>query len=272
MDAPDYGKEFKENLEREIRQRALEGVKRPKVMVLGDFRWGLVWGAIIVLIGIALLFEHLGVNGFDRIYRFWPTILVLFGIMNIVTDANRGFGILLTGAGVVLQLNELGYLHLTFAELWPLAIIAVGLLVMWGSLETRGFLQSKAKAVRDFQEKLAGVPGGPQTVTAVAVFGGCERRISVRNFLGGKATAIFGGIQLDFHDADIETEAVLEINCIFGGVELRIPENWTVHSRNLPLFGGYEDKTRQPATPDPSRQKTLIVTGMVIFGGIEIKN
>jgi LytS/YehU family sensor histidine kinase len=31
----------------------------------------------------------MGISAFDRIYRFWPMILVVFGIMNIVTESNR---------------------------------------------------------------------------------------------------------------------------------------------------------------------------------------
>jgi hypothetical protein len=152
------------------------------------------------------------------------------------------------------------------------ALITVGLLLMWGSLETRGFLRAKAKAVQDFREQVLGTDGGPQTMNAVAVFGGCERRVSIKNFEGGRATAVFGGIELDFRDADFETEALLEINCIFGGVEIRVPETWHVHSRSLPVFGGYDDKSRQPSNPAGTKTKTLIVTGMIVFGGVEIKN
>ncbi|HXN53549.1 MAG TPA: DUF5668 domain-containing protein [Candidatus Acidoferrum sp.] len=270
MDEPNYGRESKEHAEQEIRQQSQEGIKRPKAMVVGDFRWGLVWGAIIVLIGVALLLDHMGIAPFDRLYRFWPMILVAFGIMNIVTESNRGFGLLLIGAGIILQLNKLGFLHLTFAELWPLAIIGVGLLVMWGSLETRGFLRSKTMA-----DSAAQGGGLQSTLNAVAVFGGSERAISSQNFRGGKATSIFGGIELDFRDADIEgEEAVLEINCIFGGVEIRVPETWHVHSRSLPVFGGYTDKTRATKTPGETsiKKKTLIITGMVLFGGVDIRN
>jgi predicted membrane protein len=271
MDERDYARELKEQIERETRQQSEQGIKRPKVMVAGDFRWGLVWGAIIVFIGVALLLDHLGVSAFDRIYRFWPMILVVFGVMNILTQSSRGFGILLIGAGVILQLNKLGYLHLTFAELWPLAIIGVGLIVMWGSLETRGFLRSKAMPDSSHEG------GGDlqNTLHAVAIFGGSERTISSHNFRGGKVTAVFGGVEMDFRDADIEgEEALIEINCLFGGVEIRVPETWHVHSRSLPVFGGYSDKTRATKTPDKAdiNKKTLVITGMVLFGGIEIKN
>jgi hypothetical protein len=81
MDAPDYGQEFKDQLKREIQDHAREAARRPKVMILGDSRWGLLWGAIIVLVGVALLLDHMGISGFDRIYRFWPMILVVFGII-----------------------------------------------------------------------------------------------------------------------------------------------------------------------------------------------
>jgi hypothetical protein len=188
--------------------------------------------------------------------------------MNLLTRSGRFFGFLLILAGAFLQLNKLGITHLSFADLWPVALIAIGLLLMWGSLETRGFLQAKAKALRDFKEQLAGGP--PTMLNAVAIFGGCERRVAAQNFQGGRATAVFGGIELDFRDADMEAEAILEINCIFGGVEIRVPESWHVHSRSLPVFGGFEDKTRQPT--NPGKTKTLIVTGMIVFGGVEIKN
>ena len=248
------------------------GEQRPKVMLLGDVRWGFVWGFIIVLVGTALLLHHLDIIPFDPVARFWPMILVLFGVMHLTTRSGSFLGILLILAGTVLQLNRLGITHLSFADLWPIALIAVGLLLMWGSLETRGFLRAKAKAFKDFRDQVTGATGPLTMLNAVAVFGGCERRVAGENFQGGRATAVFGSIELDFRYADMQDEAILEINCIFGGVEIRVPETWHVHSRNLPVFGGYEDKTRHPNNPAVGSPKTLIVTGMIVFGGIEIKN
>lgn len=257
-------------------------IKRPRVMLAGDSRWGLIWGLIIVLVGGALLLEHMGILPFGTVYRFWPLLLVLFGVMNILTQSGRAFGFLLVAAGALLQLNKLGLLRLTFADIWPLAIIAVGLLLIWGSLETRGVARRKAKfdwtvpdAAKKFREQMMDANSDSESlINAVAVFGGCERQFSGRHFQGGKATAIFGGIELDFREADLDEEAVLEISCIFGGVEIRVPETWYVHTRSLPVFGGLEDKTRQTKIEEPAgtKRKTLIVTGIVVFGGVEIKN
>lgn len=285
MDPRDYKHDFEQKLHEEIHRgiheeihrgmhdRIDQSMKRPNVMLHGDFRWGFAWGFLIVLCGLGLLLYQLGVMPFNPVARFWPLLLIAFGVMNLLTHSGRFFGFLLILAGAVLQLNKLGLTHLSFAELWPLALIALGLLLMWGSLETRGFLRSKAKVLQDFRDQVAGAAGGPQAMlNAVAVFGGCERRVTGQNFQGGKVTAVFGGVELDFRDADIESEAILEVNCVFGGVEIRVPETWYVHSRSLPVFGGYEDKTRQANDPAGGKPKTLIITGMVVFGGVEIRN
>jgi predicted membrane protein len=254
----------------------------PKVILVGDFHWGLVWGFLILAIGVALLLDHMGFLPFEHIYRFWPLLLVLAGVMNIVNNSARAFGFLLIVAGILLELNKFAVIHLSFNDIWPLAIIAVGVLLIWGSLETRGVLRAKsridwtARGAADVFRKhvMEATTETDTTINAVAIFGGCERRYTGQHFRGGKATSIFGGIEIDFRDANIDDEAVLEITCAFGGVELRVPETWYVHSRSLPVFGGYEDKTRQTTvqTAAGDKRKTLVVTGVVLFGGVEIRN
>lgn len=284
MDGRDYARDLKEQIEREIRERSERYIKRPKVMLVGDVHWGFAWGLAIVLIGISWLLFNMGVIPFNPFTRYWPVLLILFGVMNVITHSGRLFGFLLILAGAFLQLNKLGLTHLTFADLWPVALIGVGLLLMWGSMETRGFIRAKRGMLDDFRQQVAGAVGGastggkdipPGALNAVAIFGGCERRISSKNFQGGKATAVLGGIELDFRDADIDTEngeAVLEINCVLGGVEIRVPENWHVHSRSVPVLGGYEDTARQAVDAPGAKPKTLVVTGMVVLGGVEIRN
>jgi len=96
-----------------------------------------------------------------------------------------------------------------------------------------------------------------------------------QDFQGGDITAIFGGVELDLTEANIQgTEATLAITAIFGGVEVRIPPTWQVAFRGAPIFGGIEDKTRTARVNDPTNSslKVLVITGAVIFGGLEIKN
>lgn len=276
MDYKDYKEEFAQKLHEqihsEVHERINQKIRRPQVMLAGEPHWGFAWGLIIVLIGVSWVLYNSGVIPFNPVTRFWPALLIVFGIMNILSQSGRFFGFLLILAGGFLLLNKLGYTHLTLGDIWPVVFIALGLLLMWASLETRGFVRAKRRVFDQLRDQVnpPNMPAG--ALNAIAVFGGCERRVTGKNFQGGKATCVFGGVELDFRDADMEEEAILEINCVFGGVEIRVPETWQVHSRNIPVFGGYEDTTRQPTVAPDVKAKTLIVTGMVIFGGVEIKN
>jgi predicted membrane protein len=239
--------------------------KRPQVIVgvhMGrnrDARGSLIGGAIITLIGLALLLNHLNVLPIERLYRFWPLIIVFWGVGTLFMRTSRTWGAFLILLGTVLELHVLGIMHV--GDLWPVLIIALGLFLMWGAM--RPPLASSGKS------------DSADTMNAVAIFGGTERRITTRNFKGGRVNSVFGGVELDFRDADIEgNEAILEVNCVFGGVEIRVPDHWHVHSANIPVLGGYEDKTRvRPAADsEPANKKTLVIRGLVVFGGVEISN
>lgn len=267
-----------------VDQQGAGTARHHKMLLPGGVSWGVAWGFILVLVGLALLLDHMGIAPFGYVFRLWPLLLVIFGIMSISTQGGRGFGFVLIVIGALLQLNTLGVVHLTFRDFWPLIIIAVGVLMIWGSVDSWTVRKKPVKLKVDwtkpgaadaFRQRLEQVYNNPNWLTAVAVFGGCERRYTAKHFEGGKAVSIFGGIELDFRDADMDDEAVLEINCIFGGVEIRIPPNWIVHSRSLPVFGGFEDRSGRQSVGDPTlepKRKTLVITGVVVFGGVEITN
>ncbi len=241
--------------------------RRPMVVGIdlrGRGRGGMVAGAILVLVGLAFLLDHLGIISIGNPFRFWPLLVVLVGVMNFISR-HRAWGTFLMLAGVLLQLNELGIIHFGWATFWPMVLIALGLFVLWGSLERR----NKPVAFKSST-------GDPRTtLNEAVVFGGLERRMTSQDFQGGEVTAIFGGVELDLTEANIQAnEATLAITAIFGGVELRIPPSWQIAFRGAPIFGGIEDNTRTPRVEDPasSKLKTLVITGAVIFGGLEIKN
>jgi predicted membrane protein len=232
---------------------------------------GIIWGGIVCAVGIVLLLDHLGVISAGNLWRFWPLIVVVAGVVNLTQPGKLFWGALLIVVGVLFQLDSLHIIHFRWAELWPLAVIAAGLMMVWGSIESRRHRVSS--------------PDAKNTMNATSVFGGVERRITAQDFRFGSVSAVFGGVELDFHGAEIDgEEAVMEVNVIFGGVEIRVPDHWHVEARNQPLFGGYSDVTRGAANNSgtgpgagsgvgpTSSKKTLVITGQVLFGGIEVKN
>ena len=104
-----------------------------------------------------------------------------------------------------------------------------------------------------------------------AVFSGVDRHISAQDFHGAQCTAVFGSCKIDLRDAQIQgREAVVTTFAIFGGVEIRVPQDWEVVNRSITIFGGTGDHRQHPLSgPDT---KTLILEGATVFGGVEIKN
>ena len=265
-------KKFADDLHDRIHSQINEGVRgRRGPIVVGihlgkrSYGGGLIWGALLILVGLAFLLDHMGIISIDHLWRFWPLILIVAGISNVMSPERRFWGILLIAAGTLLQLNQLGIAHFGWADFWPVVLIAAGLMVIWSSLASRKIITASPSG-----------GGDPRlTVNGVAIFSGLERRMTTQDFQGGHVTAIFGGIELDLTEANMQAEeATLEVNAIFGGAEIRVPDSWQVSYRGGPIFGGVEDKTRirRPEDMAGGKPKVLHITGLVAFGGLEIKN
>jgi hypothetical protein len=53
-----------------------------------------------------------------------------------------------------------------------------------------------------------------------------------------------------------------------GGVEIKVPRDWSISIVGTPTLGGIEDKTIPPMSPG----KRLVIEGSVVMGGVEIGN
>jgi len=226
---------------------------------------GLAWGAVLVLIGTVLLLDHMGILDARQLWKFWPLLLIVAGLMNFFQTGRRAWGAALLTLGVLFQLDTLGVAHFRWVDLWPLALIFAGIFIIWGSMEARRALGA------------LGADGGDprSTLNENVIFGGIERRVNSKQFRGGQLHAVFGGIEVDLRDAEIDgDEATLVANSIFGGIEIRVPETWYVASRGQGIFGGFTDATRYRGVEDSTNphRKTLIVKGASVFGGVEIRN
>jgi len=219
-------------------------------------RGPLIAGIIFILVGCFLLLEKMGFVPRGFLLHFWPSIFILVGVSKLAYAAGRSTGAVFIMLGVVLQLNALGIMHLRFSELWPVFIIMAGVAMLW-------------QAMGGGTQSLSGNP----RFDAFYMFGGGDRRVNSKNFQGANLLAIFGGYKLDLTQAEFAGgEAVIEANAVFGGGEIRVPVDCLVLLKGTALLGAYEDETRH-FQPDASKpKKTLVVRGVVLFGGIVVKN
>jgi predicted membrane protein len=108
-------------------------------------------------------------------------------------------------------------------------------------------------------------------IDSVTVFGGTDQTVYSKNFKGGDLVAVFGGCNVNLTQADFEGVVVLEVVAIFGGIKIILPPSWIVKSEVTAIFGGSEDK-RGPVIVAGNDGKIVKITGVVLFGGIEIRN
>jgi len=269
FDGKKYSDDLRDQIHRDVHSRIHVGIRGKDGIRPLPMQWGLLSGGIIALIGLLILLDNMGFHALNQLFRFWPMILILVGVWNLTCKSGRVFGGVLIVLGAIFQLDALGIAHFTWGEIWPLAIIGAGLMVMWSSAQSR--------KLSTLVGKIAGGPqGDPRTtLNEVAVFGAIERRINSQDFRGGVINAIFGNVELDLRDASIlEDEAILEVNSVFGSVELRVSDAWQIVSRGQAAFGSFEDDTRNSRNENQANppRKSLILTGAAVFGSVQIKN
>jgi len=238
------------------------------------FPSGLSWGLAIVAVGIIFLLDLMGIVSAHYIFQFfWPAIFIFFGVEGVVfcSGPGRFWGSFLTLAGIVLLLSNFGYLHIRWSMFWPLAIILWGLWILLRSLG--GPSSWGGQRIRPFRIGVGGefASDSPELRTDT-VFSASNRRITAKDFRGGKLAAVFGELKIDLTEADIEgDEAVIQLDAVFGAVEIRVPSTWIVASRGAAVFGEYSDRTVHSQAAGPGA-KRLIVKGGAVFGSVVIKN
>jgi predicted membrane protein len=217
----------------------------------------LLLGMIIIAVGVLFTLDNLGLVDAHRYVRFWPAALIVVGVVKVWQSRGGGgafAGLLFIVAGAWLLLATFRLVTINVFDLWPLVFVLFGASLVWRSM--RG---GRNRVEAD----------GHATVSAFAVLGGVNRGNNSRAFRGGDLTAVLGGCEIDLRQAAIDGEAVIDVFAMWGGIEIKVPEDWTVASRVVPILGGFDDKTR------PQRGATthrLLVRGFAIMGGIEVKN
>ncbi|MBE9583973.1 hypothetical protein IM792_05890 [Mucilaginibacter sp. JRF] len=106
---------------------------------------------------------------------------------------------------------------------------------------------------------------------ATAVFGGVDKIVFSKDFRGGEIVNIFGGSEIDLTKADIHGHVMIEVTQVFGGTKLIVPPHWHVISDVSAIFAGVDDK-RMRHTTTITNEKVLIIKGVSIFAGIEIRS
>ncbi len=215
-------------------------------------------GLIVVLFGLLLTAANIGWIDPEEVWsvlRYWPLVLVIVGGVKIAvgeTRSSRTGGGVLAVIGLWLLAQQMLFIRIRLADWLPLALIGIGVLLI-----------SRAR-----QRWMIGPTGVDRTLSDVAFWSGVKRRVTTSSFKHAELTAVMGGIDLDLRPAATEGgEAVIDVFVLMGGVEIIVPPDWSVSNQIVTILGGSEDKSS--ATQEARHR--LILRGLVIMGGVEIK-
>ncbi|HEY7112556.1 MAG TPA: DUF5668 domain-containing protein [Thermoanaerobaculia bacterium] len=264
-----------------------------------------VAGGILVLLGVLFLLDNFDMVDAREVLRFWPVILIALGLTRLLAPRRPEQ---LTGGAVLLFLGIfflLKALHVPWFRLrsvWPLLLVVVGGMIIWQAVRGRPSAGALPSPPGPSPDPAAGSPmppgsdlggrasegalaglvatrglrGDPQTRDSVlsefALMGGGELVVHSQDFRGGEVTAIMGGFEIDLRGAAIAGDsATIEIFTLFGGIELKVPQEWYVVLQGTPILGMFAN-TAKPLPASSAPRKTLILKGAAIMGGVEVKN
>jgi predicted membrane protein len=122
---------------------------------------------------------------------------------------------------------------------------------------------------------------GADRPRVLAVMGSTRHQYAVdaQPFTGADATAVMGSCSLDLSRARMSAgqEAVVDIFAMMGSVTIRVPREWTIDTRAIPVMGGLRDSRSMARRPDeasaaPGEPPRLVLRGVVMMGSLIIRS
>lgn len=206
----------------------------------------LVAGFFFLILGLLLTLENLDLFEAGRVLRYWPVVLIVFGLINLGEASRRGVASAAIVIGSMLLALRAHWLRFSLFDLWPVLLIAVGAIIVLRALGIQ-----------------APAAGG----NLWSVLNTRKVTIDPRDLDQKHLLSFMGGANIELTNAEHEGPVTIEVLAMWGGIELRVPSGWEVIAEVLPIMGGIDIKTYG----EPNGRQ-LIVRGLVLMAGMEIKN
>lgn len=227
----------------------------------------IITGLILIFLGLGFLMEKTINFDFNFYLRtYWPSILIIIGLVKLFDKRSSKIGnIILIIIGGLLQADYLDLIEFNIWTIfWPILLIISGLSIL---------ISIKSHYKDDdynYKKKYNSLNLSDEDyIRETTILSGLSTRNQSKNFKGGNATAILGGIDLDLRGATIkEKEAYLELNVLMGGIDILVPTHWRVEMTGIPILGAWENESTFNDSPDAP---VLKIRCFVALGGIDVK-
>ena len=225
------------------------------------------FGIVILVIGLVILLRQLGFETILPIRHIWPYILIVIGLIIGFNNKFRSpapFVLILIGG-----VHAIPAFHFNIGDtvvyskrlVAPLILICAGLYFLLVSRKKKYF-SNKGMYTSD-----------QSFIMKDVIFGGTKEIVTSKNFEGGDISAIFGGAEINLTQADsVKDTIVINVRAVFGGCEIIVPSHWDVKNEVFVALGSVDDQRTLRVQDANVSRKTLVLKGLCMFGGVEVKS
>lgn len=222
----------------------------------------IIWGLVLIALGVIIGGNTLDLFDVNLFFDGWWTLFIIIpsfiGLFN-EKDFTGNIIFLFIGLTLLLCCQDVLSFDMFWKLLTPAILIIIGLSIIF-----------KGTVNRKISEKIKKLNADNNKEDVYwATFSGQKVIADKEKFKGADMNAIFGSIDFDLRETKIASDVVINACCIFGGIELYMPEDVKVKIKSTSIFGGIDNKKEQTKEKDDS--KTIYVNAICLFGGVDIK-
>ena len=219
----------------------------------------IIWGLLLIALAVLLALNSLGVIEFELFFDGWWTLFIIVpSLAALIENKNKTDSIISLLIGIIFLLCERDIL--SWDMVWklalPIVLASIGIKIIISAFR-------KKKSHRIVKEIKV---DGKNLQKGIAVFSGTELNFDNTVFDGADLVACFGGVECDLRHAIIDKDCIIHACCVFGGIDIKVPDNVKVVNNASSIFGGIDViKSNNSAT------HTIYIDGICVFGGIDIQ-
>lgn len=225
----------------------------------------IIWGVAIIALGVIFGGNALGLFNFNVFFDGWWTLFIIVpSAVSLITEKERlsSLGFLVAGVILLLAAQNVFSYDVAWKAILAVALILIGVMIIWKSIFHSNNDKEVAKKVKDLKDD-------KKMDSQMAVFSGSDRVYNDEVFGGANVVAVFGGANLDLRKAKFEKDTAIKAYCLFGGIEIKVPEDVRIKMKSGFIFGGISDDRKGETEKG---KYTIYIDASGGFGGVTISD